>query len=92
MLAHYEVIKKEEKRLRVWLKTRRVAIILDEATKIKNPQAALTKSFFRLSPLFTKRVIMTGTPSANRPYDVWAPVFFSIAVTLWAPTSKNLSV
>jgi len=76
VLAHYEVAKKEEKRLAIWLKTRRVAAILDEAVKIKNPDSDLTKAFFRLSPLFTKRVIMTGTPAANRPFDVWAPIFF----------------
>jgi SNF2 family DNA or RNA helicase len=76
VLAHYEVVKKEEKRLTAWLKTRRVAGILDEAVKIKNPNADLTRAFFRVAPLFTKRIIMTGTPAANRPFDVWAPVFF----------------
>lgn len=76
VLAHYEVVKKEEKRLSAWLKTRRVAVILDEAVKIKNPEADLTQAFFRLAPLFKKRIIMTGTPAANRPFDVWAPVFF----------------
>lgn len=76
LLAHYEVAKKEEKRLAIWLRTRRVGVILDEAAKIKNPDAALTKTFFRMAPLLKKRVIMTGTPAANRPYDVWAPVYF----------------
>jgi SNF2 family DNA or RNA helicase len=76
VLAHYEIVKKEEKRLVVWLKTRRVAVILDEAVKIKNPNADLTRAFFRIAPLFKKRIIMTGTPAANRPFDVWAPVFF----------------
>jgi SNF2 family DNA or RNA helicase len=76
VLAHYEAIKKEEKRVRAWLKTRRVAVFLDEAVKIKTPSADLTQCFFRLSPLFAKRVIMTGTPAANRPFDVWAPIFF----------------
>jgi SNF2 family DNA or RNA helicase len=75
-IAHFEVARKEEKRLSIWLKTRRVGVILDEAAKIKNPDAALTQTFFRLSALFTKRVIMTGTPAANRPFDVWAPVYF----------------
>ena len=57
-------------------KTRRVAVFLDEAVKIKTPGADLSQCYFRLSPLFTKRVIMTGTPAANRPFDVWAPIFF----------------
>lgn len=76
IVAHYEVAKKEERRLSVWLKTRRVATVLDEAVKIKNPDAELTRVFLRLSPLFTKRVVMTGTPAANRPYDVWALAHF----------------
>ena len=76
IVAHYEIAKKEEKRLTAWLKTRKVAVVLDEAVKIKNPDADLTQVFFRLSKLFAKRVVMTGTPSANRPFDVWALAYF----------------
>lgn len=76
VLAHYEVAKKEEQRLRAWLTTRRVGIIMDEAAKIKNPASGLTQVYHQLAPLFTKRVIMTGTPVANRPYDVWSEIFF----------------
>ena len=76
IVAHYEVAKKEERRLTAWLKTRRVATVLDEAVKIKNPEAELTRAFLRLSPLFARRVVMTGTPAANRPYDVWALAHF----------------
>lgn len=76
VLAHYEVVRKEEERLQLWLRTRRVAIIMDEAAKIKNPESALTKIYHRLAPEFARRVIMTGTPVANRPYDIWSEVFF----------------
>jgi SNF2 family DNA or RNA helicase len=76
IVAHYEVAKKEEKRFSVWLKTRRVAVVLDEAVKIKNPEADLTQAFFHLAPLFARRIIMTGTPAANRPYDVWSLAYF----------------
>ena len=76
VLCHYEVAKKEEKRLAAWLRTHRVGVIMDEAAKIKNPDAALTRVYHRLAPLFEKRVIMTGTPVANRPYDVWSEVYF----------------
>jgi len=51
-------------------------VILDESAKIKNPQAALTQVYHQLAPLFKKRVIMTGTPVANRPFDVWSQVYF----------------
>ena len=75
-LAHYEAVRSELKRVRLFLKTRRVAVILDEAQKIKNPDAMLTRDFHSLSEYFVRRVIMTGTPVANRPEDIWAQIFF----------------
>jgi SNF2 family DNA or RNA helicase len=75
-LAHYEVIKAERKRLALFLKTRNVGILLDEAHKIKNPTSELTRAFISLAPGFKRRVIMTGTPVANRPYDLWAQICF----------------
>jgi SNF2 family DNA or RNA helicase len=75
-VAHYEVMRSEERRMTLFLKTRRVAAILDEAHKIKNPDAEVTKALFRLAPHFVRRVIMTGTPVANRPFDLWSQVFF----------------
>ena len=75
-LAHYEVIKSERKRLTLFLKTRSVGVLLDEAHKIKNPESAIAKSFFALGPGFKRRLIMTGTPVANRPFDIWAQIRF----------------
>jgi len=75
-LTHYEVVKADERRLTLFLKTRRVAAILDESQKIKNPDSDLTKVFLRLAPSFVKRIIMTGTPVANRPFDIWALIYF----------------
>jgi SNF2 family DNA or RNA helicase len=75
-LTHYEVIKSEERRLALFLKTRRVAAILDEAQKIKNPDTEIAKAFHRLAPGFAKRIIMTGTPVANRPFDLWSQIYF----------------
>lgn len=75
-LTHYEVLKSEERRLALFLKTRRVAIVLDEAHKIKNPDAEVTKSLHKLASGFVRRVIMTGTPVANRPYDLWSQIKF----------------
>lgn len=75
-LAHYEVLRSEQKRLTLFLKTRKVAVFLDEAQKIKNPESSVTKTLFALSRGFERRVIMTGTPIANRPYDLWAQIYF----------------
>ena len=76
MLAHYEAVKAERERMQLFLRTRNVGVILDESTKIKNPDAALTKTFLELGPLFTRRVIMSGTPVSNRPQDIWSQIKF----------------
>lgn len=75
-LTHYEVCKSEQERLHLFLKTRRVGVILDESHKIKNPESGVTRSLLSLASGFARRVIMTGTPVANRPYDVWAQIKF----------------
>ncbi len=76
IVANYEVVKNEKERMKLFLKARDVAAVLDESVKIKNPDSSLTEGFFELSPLFKKRIIMTGTPVANRPYDIWAQIWF----------------
>jgi len=76
VLTHYEVLKTEFDRLKMFLHVRNVAVILDESAKIKNPNSSITQAAFALAPFFKKRVIMTGTPVANRPYDIWAQIYF----------------
>lgn len=76
IVTNFETISTEKDRMHLFLKTRNVAIIIDESTKIKNPDSKLTQDFFAISPLFKIKVIMTGTPVANRPYDIWAQVYF----------------
>lgn len=76
IVTNFETVSGEKDRMKLFLKTRNVAIIIDESTKIKNPESKLTQDFFELSSLFKIRVIMTGTPIANRPYDIWAQVYF----------------
>ncbi len=76
IITNFETISMELKRFKLFLKSRNVAVIIDESAKLKNPDSKLTKNFFELSPLFKKKIIMTGTPVANRPYDIWAQIFF----------------
>jgi len=76
ILTHYEVCKSDYNRFRLFLHSRNVAAILDESTKIKNPESKLSVAMQNLSPLFKKRVIMTGTPIPNRPFDIWAQIRF----------------
>ena len=76
VVTNFELLVSEKERFLLYLRTRNVAIIIDESAKLKNPTAKLTQTFFELAPLFKRRIIMTGTPVANRPYDIWAQVYF----------------
>lgn len=76
ILTHFEVIRSDFDRIELLLKARDTAIIIDESAKLKNPDSQLTETYFKLSPLFKKRIIMTGTPVANRPHDIWAQIKF----------------
>ena len=76
IITNFETVSGEKERMKLFLRTRNVAIIIDESTKIKNPESRLTQDFFELSELFKIRVVMTGTPIANRPYDIWAQIYF----------------
>lgn len=76
IITNYETISTDKERLLLFLKSREVAAILDESAKIKNPNAKLSKDLFDISPFLKMRVIMTGTPVANRPYDIWSQVYF----------------
>lgn len=76
IITNFEAVMIEEERFDLFLKCRNVAVIIDESTKIKNPDSKIAQCFFRLSDGFKIKTIMTGTPVANRPYDIWAQVFF----------------
>lgn len=75
-IMNYEVISTNIDLIREFLVTCRVAAILDESQKIKNPESNLAICFHSLTSKFTRRIIMTGTPVANRPYDIWSQIKF----------------
>ena len=75
-LTHYEVMHSERGRLKLFAKARRLGVILDESQRIKNPDSRAAVALHSIAPLLERRVIMTGTPVANRAYDIWSQVFF----------------
>lgn len=75
-LTHYEACKSAQNSFALFLKTRRVGAICDESQKIKNPDSAIAHAMHALSKGFRRRIIMTGTPIANRPYDIWSQIWF----------------
>ena len=75
-IMNYEVVSTNLDLMQAFLNTCRVAAILDESQKIKNPESHLAECFHSLASSFARRVIMTGTPVANRPYDIWSQIKF----------------
>ncbi len=69
-----------------WANAHKTMIVLDEATRIKNPKAIRTqrilyefndvlkrgKTILSSTPKSVARVILTGTPVTNSPFDVWS--------------------
>jgi SNF2 family DNA or RNA helicase len=50
-------------------------LIVDESTRLKNSQSKRFKALRKHLNAFTKRWILTGTPSANGLEDLWAQIF-----------------
>ena len=75
-VINYEAVAGEMMSLRALLRFKRMALVLDESHRIKTPEAKITRAVHRLKADAAKRVIMTGTPVANRPQDLWSQLFF----------------
>lgn len=75
-VTNYEALVSEAERFSLFVKTRKLGAILDESQKIKNPTSKNTSAAFDLSSKFVRRLILTGTPIANRPYDIWSQIYF----------------
>lgn len=50
------------------------AFVIDEASRIKNPEAKSVKNIMRLRRTYPNsfRLVMTGTPAAKSPVDMWS--------------------
>tara|TARA_R100001086_G_scaffold2443_2_gene1722 strand:+ start:18408 stop:19814 length:1407 start_codon:yes stop_codon:yes gene_type:complete len=55
---------------------RKAAIVLDEATTIKNMKAKRTKNILKLGPLAVVRRILTGSPVTKSPLDLFTQCKF----------------
>jgi SNF2 family DNA or RNA helicase len=75
-VINYEAVAREVTSLRALLRFKRMALVLDESHRIKTPDAKVTRALHRLKGEAAKRVIMTGTPVANKPEDLWSQLLF----------------
>ena len=75
-VINYEAVAAELAGLRALLRFKRMAFVLDESHRIKSPGANVTKAVHSLRRDAARRYVMTGTPVANKPEDLWAQIFF----------------
>ena len=75
-IVNYEAVVRDVVSLRSLLRFKRLALVLDESHRIKTPNAKVTRAVHRLSSHAAKRIVMTGTPIANKPEDLWSQLFF----------------
>ena len=59
-----------------FLRATRALIVMDESSRIKNPDAARTERAIQLRSMAVCARISTGTPIANRPIDAFAQMEF----------------
>lgn len=79
MIVNYEALRnpKIEDYLREFLLNMAPsAMILDESTKVKNRTAIQTKAALRLGQCASRRYILTGTPIAKNPLDLYTQINF----------------
>jgi SNF2 family DNA or RNA helicase len=75
-IINYEAVDGELASLKALLKFKPIALVLDESHRIKTPEAKTTKAILALRSYAARRYILTGTPVANRPEDLWSQMLF----------------
>src|SRR5262249_11896781 len=53
-----------------------MALVLDESHRIKTPEAKVTEAVLQLRASARRRYILSGTPVANTPDDLWSQFYF----------------
>jgi SNF2 family DNA or RNA helicase len=75
-LINYNAVIAEKERLKEFLNLRKFAIVLDESHTIKNPYSKTSEAIFSIKDFALKKIIISGTPVANKPIDLWSQYYF----------------
>lgn len=75
-IINYEALDAELASLKALMRFKRVAMVLDESHRIKTPGAKTTRAVLALRAFAKRRYILSGTPVANKPEDLWAQMLF----------------
>lgn len=75
---NYEALATEEgkKYVRRYIDCKDVLMILDESSRIKTPNAKRTKATINFGRLVKEKLILTGTPVTQGPFDLYAQFKF----------------
>lgn len=76
-IVNYEACRADPQALHIWQEFHSIdgwLLICDEAHKLKNPMSKQSQIVCKLRPDYS--VLMTGTPVANRPEDIWSMANF----------------
>lgn len=65
-----------------YVKARPTAVLIDESTRIKNPDAIVTKTAMRLRDRAVTRRALTGYPNPNGPLDLYSQLDFCVPEAL----------
>jgi SNF2 family DNA or RNA helicase len=75
-VINYEAVGAELPALRALLRFKPMALVLDESHRIKTPDARVTGAVLQLRASAARRYILSGTPVANKPEDLWSQFYF----------------
>lgn len=75
-IINYEAVDSEIASLKALLRFKPIAMVLDESHRIKTPEAKTTRAVLELRTHAARRYILTGTPVANKPEDLWSQMLF----------------
>ena len=77
-IYHYEQLRSKKffDEIVRYLQKNPTTLILDESHRIKSPSTQTTKAALKLAPFATKRLALTGTPTANSPADLYTQMKF----------------
>jgi SNF2 family DNA or RNA helicase len=75
-VINYEAVGAELASLKALLRFKPMALVLDESHRIKTPEARVTEAVLQLRASASRRYILSGTPVANKPDDLWSQFYF----------------
>ncbi len=75
-IINYEALASEMASLKALMRFKRIAMVLDESHRIKSFETKTTRAALELRALASRRYILSGTPVANTPEDLWSQMLF----------------